>query len=407
MIFALGFLFAGLLSLLLLPAFWRRAMTLSKRQLEMQMPLSMAEIVAERDQLRAEFAAEQRRLEQRLDLANDRRAQDKVELGERMIAATRLEQDLATLRAEAEKTEKALFAANNDITEASAQLFATTKQLYDVESALDQRKIVLEALTTRHEALNIQSDEQRTTIAGLETRLSGRDADIEALERDLETVRIELADARAELEALAHERDQFRADAHNAQGRRQALQLEFEAQARRMEDLRNEMRGLEREKSRAAADNSETVRLLEDERRRVRELSGRIAEHNEALKALEKKAAQDAELARGSKAVVEGALAAQRRENELSRAELAGLREELRQTLSEAAKRAGAEAATAKAVSAVAGPAAKGEFPALRKAISDIGFEIARVATELRDAKNADVADRNSTPQPAHTNAAE
>ncbi|HEY8578608.1 MAG TPA: hypothetical protein VIL72_01885, partial [Beijerinckiaceae bacterium] len=64
MIFALGFLSAGLLSLLFLPAFWRRAMRLSRRRLEMQMPLSMDEIVAERDQLRAEFAAERRRLEQ-------------------------------------------------------------------------------------------------------------------------------------------------------------------------------------------------------------------------------------------------------------------------------------------------------------------------------------------------------
>ncbi len=48
MIFALGFLCAGLLTLLFLPAFWRRAMTLSRRQIEMQIPLSMAEVVAER-----------------------------------------------------------------------------------------------------------------------------------------------------------------------------------------------------------------------------------------------------------------------------------------------------------------------------------------------------------------------
>ena len=57
MVFALGFLLCGLLTLLFLPAFWRRAVRLSVRRVEMQMPLSMSEIVAERDQLRAERQA--------------------------------------------------------------------------------------------------------------------------------------------------------------------------------------------------------------------------------------------------------------------------------------------------------------------------------------------------------------
>ena len=60
MIFMLGALSAGLLALLMLPAFWRRALRLTRRRLEMLMPLSMDEVVAERDLLRAEFAADKR-----------------------------------------------------------------------------------------------------------------------------------------------------------------------------------------------------------------------------------------------------------------------------------------------------------------------------------------------------------
>ena len=56
MIFALGFLVAALFGLLFLPAVQRRAARLAGRRLEMLLPLSMEEIVAERDQLRAEFA---------------------------------------------------------------------------------------------------------------------------------------------------------------------------------------------------------------------------------------------------------------------------------------------------------------------------------------------------------------
>ena len=83
MYFGLGFLVSGLLSLLFLPAFWRRAVRLSKRRVEMQMPLSMTEIVAERDQLRAEHALEQRRIEQKYAAVTQARAEDLGELGRR------------------------------------------------------------------------------------------------------------------------------------------------------------------------------------------------------------------------------------------------------------------------------------------------------------------------------------
>src|SRR5208283_727686 len=56
MYFALGFLIAGLLMLMAMPAFWRRAMRLSMRRLQLLAPLSREDAIAERDLLRAEFA---------------------------------------------------------------------------------------------------------------------------------------------------------------------------------------------------------------------------------------------------------------------------------------------------------------------------------------------------------------
>ena len=94
MIFALGFLSAGLLTLLFLPAFWRRAVRLSTRRLETQMPLTMSEIVTERDQLRASFATEQRRLEQKIEDIAEQRAHDLGELGRRTTRIAALEADL-------------------------------------------------------------------------------------------------------------------------------------------------------------------------------------------------------------------------------------------------------------------------------------------------------------------------
>jgi len=79
--FALGFLIAGLVFLMLLPAFWRRAMRLSMRRLQMLAPMSMDEVTAERDLLRAEFAAREYRMEQDMEALKLSKAQDLAAVG--------------------------------------------------------------------------------------------------------------------------------------------------------------------------------------------------------------------------------------------------------------------------------------------------------------------------------------
>jgi hypothetical protein len=76
MYFALGFLVAGLFTLMFLPAFWRRAMRLSMRRLQMLAPMSMEQVVAERDLLRAEASASYRQLEQRMESVKASKAQE-------------------------------------------------------------------------------------------------------------------------------------------------------------------------------------------------------------------------------------------------------------------------------------------------------------------------------------------
>ncbi len=100
MIFALGAMSVGLLFLLLLPAVSRRAMRLARRRLEMLLPLSMEEVIAERDLLRAEFAAERRRLEQRMEVQADEHAVELAELGRRATEIVTLQDQLAKLQAE-------------------------------------------------------------------------------------------------------------------------------------------------------------------------------------------------------------------------------------------------------------------------------------------------------------------
>jgi len=131
MIFALGFLVAGLFALLFLPAVQRRAARLSSRRLEMLLPLSMEEIVAERDQLRAEFAVERRRIEQKLESAGEAAAGHMSAIGRQTQAINDLTSQLADTREELRAVGEAKDALHREMVEAEAALGAMQKALAD------------------------------------------------------------------------------------------------------------------------------------------------------------------------------------------------------------------------------------------------------------------------------------
>ncbi len=100
LIFTLGFLVAGLLMMFLLPAYGARGKRLARRQLEMEMPISIAEIAAERDQLRAEFATQQRRIEQRFEAVSAQNIERLSAIATQAGQIDKLTAELAAERAE-------------------------------------------------------------------------------------------------------------------------------------------------------------------------------------------------------------------------------------------------------------------------------------------------------------------
>lgn len=141
MVFALGFFAAGLIALAVAPAFWARAIRLSTRRLEMQLPLSPQEILAGRDLLRAEFAVECRRLEQKAEALNLVHAADMAELSRRAEIIAGQEADLLALSQQDSERGAELGALERALAETSAELAATAKECYD-ESGLLTRKDV-------------------------------------------------------------------------------------------------------------------------------------------------------------------------------------------------------------------------------------------------------------------------
>lgn len=72
MFFVVGALGAGILALLVLPAFTWRAARLARRDVEARLPISLTEFAAQKDAQRAVFAAEVARLEVRAETAEEK-----------------------------------------------------------------------------------------------------------------------------------------------------------------------------------------------------------------------------------------------------------------------------------------------------------------------------------------------
>lgn len=103
MLVALGFLIAGLIGLLLGSALWSRAVRLTTKRIKASLPLSEAEIRADRDRLRAEFAVRVHKLETALEQAKLDRARQFIEVNRRDAAISTLESTTQDLRAELEE----------------------------------------------------------------------------------------------------------------------------------------------------------------------------------------------------------------------------------------------------------------------------------------------------------------
>src|ERR1700738_4409220 len=98
MYFAIGFFAAGLTVLAVVPLIHGRAVRLTTRRLEAALPASMAEVRAEKDVLRAEFAMSTRRLEIKIEQLTTNSAGQLAELGRNADAVNRLNIERDALR---------------------------------------------------------------------------------------------------------------------------------------------------------------------------------------------------------------------------------------------------------------------------------------------------------------------
>ncbi|MDB5510024.1 MAG: hypothetical protein JWL93_2493 [Hyphomicrobiales bacterium] len=358
MYFALGVLAAGLVALIFLPAFWRRAVRLSTRRIEMQLPLSMGEIVAERDLLRAEFAVARRKLEQKLDKLNDARAADMSEIGRKSAVISGFHKESEGLRSEVARLESIIDRQRAEVADAQAQAGAALKEAYDESGARERAEAVRRDLMRAAEIAQAQAEERRLVIAGLETRLAGLDMRLADSHHELAARDKTLLARDAVLDRLTDDRDRARAEAAGHAAKVTALQSALEERDRRMSALDDRVAELAREKAGLDHRLQDLARAEADRQSREPEARGVYERQLEAARETERRLTADLDRLRAEKASLQGAL-------DISRAELAGRSSE--RTI----RRIGAA------------PEPMPEPEALRHSISELGAEVLRIAAEL------------------------
>jgi chromosome segregation ATPase len=156
MYFGVGFLVAALLGLLFIPLVHNRAVRLTMKRLEASTPLSISEIRADKDQLRAEFAVSTRRLEMKIEKLKAQTTPQLAELGKKTDAINQLKKELAenkeanlaleartrTLRDQLRATEEELQVKSNALLEADRQLADNQAELAKMWAELGKRSLV-------------------------------------------------------------------------------------------------------------------------------------------------------------------------------------------------------------------------------------------------------------------------
>jgi chromosome segregation ATPase len=207
---AIGFLISMLLGLMILPLVHNRAVRLTTRRLEAATPLSMAEIQADKDQLRAEFAMSARRLEMSVEQLKNKTTSQLAELGKKTDAINRMKIELGEKNAAIfalEAREKAMkeqlrateeeFAARTEglrlaeraLADKQTELTRLNTELNDRATMADSRQVQLTAVHTQIEELKNRVGEAEKAFAATQARLAQERSDAETASRDLQDAR--------------------------------------------------------------------------------------------------------------------------------------------------------------------------------------------------------------------------
>ena len=223
MYFGIGFLVSALLGLLFVPLVHNRAVRLTMRRLEAATPLSIAEIRADKDQLRAEFTMSTRRLEMSVEQMKAKTTTQLAELAKKSEAINHLKKELGEKTASVFALESRDKALRDQLRDSEQEFELKATSLHDAERTLADKEAGLEKLIAELGQRSLAADNQRVELAAAQMqieamRLNVGDAELAARgaeerlareRREAEIVTKELNGARSKLDGLAARTDEL------------------------------------------------------------------------------------------------------------------------------------------------------------------------------------------------------
>jgi chromosome segregation ATPase len=358
---AIGFLIAGLLVIGFIPLVHARAERLTTRRMEALTPLSMAEIQAEKDQLRAEFAMSTRRLEMSVEQLKAKTTNQLTEIGRKSDAIGRLKLELGEKTAAVFALEAKEKQLADDFQKAQAELDTKQRALAAAERGLANTRAEVSQVSSDHRETSASVDAQRVELIALRAQAEALKGQIEGYDRETQELERRLRSKSSEVGTLTEQLAQER-------GRAEQLSTRVGELDRALTAYKNEAEVLGRRVEELTQRLDEQGRFLADRE----SMSDRL--RNEAI------SSQKVELE--VRAALAGAEDRHRSATEAIRAERESLEAQLEQSRQERAKLE-SEIIAMKRDAETSWANDRMESALLRERINDIAAEVARLTAAL------------------------
>src|SRR5246127_2640009 len=171
MYLAIGFLLSMLCGLAIVPLVHNRAVRLTTRRLEAATPLSMAEIQADKDQLRAEFAMSARRLEMSVEQLKNKTTSQLAELGKKTDAINRMKIEIGEKNATIFALEAREKAVKEQLRATEEEFAARTEALRQAEKALTDKQGELAKLNAELNDRAMVADSRQVELVAVRAQI--------------------------------------------------------------------------------------------------------------------------------------------------------------------------------------------------------------------------------------------
>ena len=245
MYLAIGFLVSMLFGLMIVPLVHNRAVRLTTKRLEAATPLSMAEIQADKDQLRAEFAMSARRLEMSVEQLKNKTSSQLAELGKKSDAINRLKIELGEKNAAVFALEAREKALKDQLRATEEEFSVKTQSLRGAEQQLADKQTDFAKLNSELSQRSMAAESRQVELLAVRSQIEALQNRVNEAEKEVSSSQQRLTDHRNESEIATRELGDARGKVENLSGRVSDLDRQLAVQTKETELLSTRVIDLE------------------------------------------------------------------------------------------------------------------------------------------------------------------